>query len=163
MTQDPLLLGWGRCGKKKKKEKITTNVPPLSLSVTLCIQLNHDMNILMYHSVHCSEARQIQRDGECHFSFYIYLYYFWPHWVSVALHGLSLVVVSRAALRWLLQLLILVASFIAEWGSRHAGFSSYSTRTQLWNLPGPRIEPISLVLAGRFLFNAPPGKSYFSF
>ena len=30
-----------------------------------------------------------------------------------------------------------------------------------WNLPGPGIEPVSLVLAGRSVSTAPPGKSLF--
>ena len=29
----------------------------------------------------------------------------------------------------------------------------------MWDLPGPGIEPVSSVLAGRFLTTAPPGKS----
>ena len=30
----------------------------------------------------------------------------------------------------------------------------------MWNLPGPGIEPMSPVLAGRFLSTSPPGKSF---
>ena len=60
--------------------------------------------------------------------FTFYLFCFWLHWVFVALHGLSLAVVSGATLRWLLQPLISVASLVAERGSRHAGFGSCSTR-----------------------------------
>ena len=29
----------------------------------------------------------------------------------------------------------------------------------MWNLPGPRIEPMSPALAGRFLTTGPPGRS----
>ena len=29
----------------------------------------------------------------------------------------------------------------------------------MWDLPGPRIEPVSPALAGGFLTTAPPGKS----
>ena len=31
----------------------------------------------------------------------------------------------------------------------------------MWDLPGQRIEPVSLALAGGFLTTAPPGKSLF--
>ena len=34
---------------------------------------------------------------------------------------------------------------------------------RMWDLPGPGLEPVSLVLAGRFLTTAPPGKSNFPF
>ena len=56
---------------------------------------------------------------------FIYLIYFWLHWVFIAARGLSLVVMSRGysslwcagfSLRWLLLL--------RSAGSRHAGFSS---------------------------------------
>ena len=60
------------------------------------------------------------------FSFLIYL--FLATLGLVAVHKLSLVVVSGATLRWLLQPLISVASLVAERGSRHAGFGSCSTR-----------------------------------
>ena len=42
------------------------------------------------------------------------------------------------------------------------GLSSCGTRELLrsmWDLPGPGIKPMSLVLAGEFLTTAPPGKS----
>ena len=43
------------------------------------------------------------------------------------------------------------------------GLSSHHPRAQLprnmWNLPGPGIEPVSPALAGRFLTTGPPGKS----
>ena len=29
----------------------------------------------------------------------------------------------------------------------------------MWDLPGPRLEPVSLALAGGFLTTVPPGKS----
>ena len=48
-----------------------------------------------------------------------------------------------------------------------AGFSSCILRAQLlrdmWNLPGPGIEPESPALASRFPSTAPPGKSYLYF
>ena len=43
------------------------------------------------------------------------------------------------------------------------GLSSHHPRAQLprnmWNLPGPGIEPVSPALAGRFLTSGPPEKS----
>ena len=33
----------------------------------------------------------------------------------------------------------------------------------MWDLPGPRIEPVSPALAGRFLTTVPPGKSLMLF
>ena len=72
----------------------------------------------------------------------LYLFFFWLHWVLVAARRLSLVAVSRGysllrcvgfSLRWFLLL--------QSMGSRHAGFSSCSTRAQyLWltGLVAPR-------------------------
>ena len=60
-----------------------------------------------------------------------YFIYFWLRWVFVAAHGLSLVAASGGhsllwcagfSLRWLLLL--------QSTGSRHASFSSFSTRAQ---------------------------------
>ena len=97
-----------------------------------------------------------------------YLFYFWLRWVFAATHGLSLVAVSGgySSLRWLLLL--------RSTGSRCTGFSSCGTqplehrlsscgtRAQLlhgmWDLPGPRLEPMSPALAGGCLTTAPPGK-----
>ena len=72
-------------------------------------------------------------------------------------------------------LLIAVASLVVEHGLYSAGFSSCGwrdlenrlsscgTRAQLlrgmWDLPGPRLEPVSPALAGGFLTTAPSGKS----
>ena len=107
---------------------------------------------------------------------FIYLFiYFWPHWVFVATHGLSLAAAhggysslqcAGLSLRWPLLL----------WstGSRRTGFSSCGlkalerrlsscgTRAQLlrdmWDLPGPGLEPVSPALAGGFSTIVPPGK-----
>ena len=105
----------------------------------------------------------------------LFIIYFWLHWVFIAVRGLSLVVVSGGysslwcmgfSLRWLLLL--------QSTGSRCTGFSSGSwalehrlsicgARAQLLHsiqdLPRPGIEPVSPVLAGRFLTTASPGKS----
>ena len=67
-------------------------------------------------------------------------------------------------LRWLLLLYIM--------GSRASGLSSFSTLAQqlrlvglvapcMWNIPGPRIKPVSPVLASRFSTTGPPGQSSF--
>ena len=63
------------------------------------------------------------------FFFFNKFIYFWLHWVFVAVHGLSLVVVSGgySSLRcagFSLQWLFLLRST----GSRHAGFSSCGSR-----------------------------------
>ena len=61
---------------------------------------------------------------------FCFCFYFWLHWVFVAVHGLSLVVRSRGysslpcrgfSLRWLLLL--------RSMGSRSEGFSSCSTQS----------------------------------
>ena len=75
-------------------------------------------------------------------------------------------------------LLIAVASLVAEHGLQARGLqqlwlagsvvvarglSSCGSRAQLlhdmWDLPGPGLEPVSPALAGGFLTTAPPGKS----
>ena len=62
---------------------------------------------------------------------YLFVLYFWLHWLFVAARGLSLVAASGGysslqcaglSLRWLLLLLSM--------GSRHAGFSSCGTQAQ---------------------------------
>ena len=158
MAQDPLLLGWGRC--KKKSQQMFLPHPCQRLCVFSRTMTRICSCTTQYIVLKLDRFRGMVNVTSV---FTFYLFCFWLHWVFVALHGLSLAVVSGATLRWLLQLLLLVASLVAERGSRHAGFGSCSTRAQLWNLPRPGIEPTSLVLAGRFLFTAPPGKSYFSF
>ena len=56
------------------------------------------------------------------------------------------------------KLLIAVASLVVE-----HGLSGCHPRAPLphnmWNLPGPGIEPVSPALAARFLTTGPPGKS----
>ena len=104
-----------------------------------------------------------------------FFFFFWLHWVFVAVCRLPLVAVSGGyfswrcvgfSLRWLLLL----------WstGSRHAVFSSCGSRALehrlssrsaqaqllrgMWDLPGPGLKPMSPALAGRFLTTAPSGK-----
>ena len=72
---------------------------------------------------------------------YLFIIYFWLHWVFVAARGLSLVVASRAysSLRCMgfsLQWPLLLRSM----GSRHAGFNSCSTRAQQLWLAGSRAQ-----------------------
>ena len=99
----------------------------------------------------------------CFFKINLFIY-FWLHWVFIAAHGLSLVVLSGGysllpfegfSWRWLLLL--------QSKGSRRAGFSSCGTRAWLlrgmWDLPGPGLKPVSPALAGGFLTTVPPGKS----
>ena len=81
---------------------------------------------------------------------------FWLLWVLVALHWLSLVVVSGGcSLQWLL--------FLGSTGSRHMGFIGCGTRAyfpfRMWSLSRPGIKPIFPALAGKFLCTVPPGKS----
>ena len=97
--------------------------------------------------------------------------YFWLCWVFVALHRLSLVLVSEGH-PWLQ-----CAGFSLLWlhllwstGSRISGFSSCSTRAQWLQLVASRapaqylwltslVQAVSPALTGRFLLTAPPEKS----
>ena len=81
--------------------------------------------------------------------------------------GFSLAVASAGfSLQWLLLLWseALGCTGFSSCGScaLERRFSSCGTRAELlrgmWNLPGPWIEPVSLVLAGRCLITGPPGK-----
>ena len=81
--------------------------------------------------------------------FFLILFIYWLHWVFVAAHSLSLVVVCR--------FLVVVASLVVE----HR-LSSCGTWTKfpcmMWNLPRPSVNPVSPVLAGGFCTTGPPGK-----
>ena len=78
----------------------------------------------------------------------------WLPWVFVALHGISLVVVSRVYSSCGVWAPHSAASLVQSTGSECAGFSSCSTWVQLplstWNLPRPRIEPTCI---GRWILN----------
>ena len=95
---------------------------------------------------------------------------------SLLLCGLSLIAASGgySSLRWAgfsLRWLLLLQST----GSRHAGFSSCGSQAlerrlsscgtralllrDMWDPPGPGLEPVPPALAGGFLMTAPPGKS----
>ena len=58
--------------------------------------------------------------------------------------------------------LTITASFVAQHRLQTRRLSSCGSRAQLprcmWDLPRPGLEPVSPVLAGRFLTTAPPGK-----
>ena len=58
--------------------------------------------------------------------------------------------------------LTIVASPVAEHRLQTRRLSSCGSRAQLlhgmWDLPGPRLEPMFPALAGRFSITAPPGK-----
>ena len=99
-------------------------------------------------------------------------FFFWLHWVFVALHGLSLVAASRgySAVGFSVRGLLLLWST----GSRSMGFSSCITQAQQLRHTGlvvprhvksscTRIEPVSPALAGRLLSTVLPGKSYMDF
>ena len=62
--------------------------------------------------------------------------------------------------------LTIVASLVAEHRLQTRRLSSCGSRAQLlrgmWDLPRPRLDPVSPALAGRFSTTAPPGKPPFS-
>ena len=56
---------------------------------------------------------------------------FWLQWVFTALHGLSLIVVSRGyTLLWCVVFSLQGPLLLWSWGSRHVGFRSCSTQAQ---------------------------------
>ena len=87
---------------------------------------------------------------------------------SCSQQGLCIIVVCR---------LLIVGASLSFWstGSMHVAFSSFGSQTlerklrgcdprawllpSMWDLPRPGIEPISPVLAGRFLSTVSPAKS----
>ena len=93
-------------------------------------------------------------------------FYFWLCWVFVATCGLSLVVLSRGysllrgpgfSLPWLLLL--------QSTGSRRSSsvivVPGLSCPAAYVIFPGPRIKPMPLALAGRFLTTRPPEKALY--
>ena len=80
--------------------------------------------------------------------------------VSVAVRGLSLVVVSGATLRSGAWASMAVASLVEENRTQRAGsVAVVHGFSCMRKLPRPGIEPMSPTLAGRFLSTLPPGKS----
>ena len=93
-----------------------------------------------------------------HISWFLF-YLFLAAWVFIVVQGLSLLVVHGP--------LIVVASLVKDPSSFiqepwHAGsvFVVHGLRSHgMWDLLGPRVEPVSPALAGGFLTTGPPGKS----
>ena len=120
---------------------------------------------------------------------YFFTYYFSPCCIFVAVRRLPLAVVSRGYSLLRCSGFSLQGVFLL-WnvGSRVSGFSNCSSWALdhrlsscdswaleprlsncdawvqlplgVWNLLGPGIKPVSLVLAGRFFATEPPGKPY---
>ena len=101
--------------------------------------------------------------------------YFWPHWVFVccawafsscseqgllftAIHRL-LVVASRGGFSWGAQALGVRALVCAVCRLSSCGAQALLL-LGMWNLLGPRIEPVPPALADGFLSIVPPGKSW---
>ena len=64
------------------------------------------------------------------------------------------------------RLLTVVASLVVEHGLQCLGSVAMvhgPSCHSMWNLAGPRMEPVSPALAGRFLTTGTPGKSYYTF
>ena len=93
------------------------------------------------------------------------------HWIFVAVHRLSLVEVSRAALpcgaqathcsgfSCGAQALGTGASVVVACGVRSCGALVYLLQN-MWNFPEPGIEPVSPALGGGFLSTVLSGKSF---
>ena len=116
------------------------------------------------------------------FNKFIYLCYFWLCWVFVAMHGLSLFARAGATLHCSARAShcggfsccgaralgarasVVVAHRLTSCGMQalERRLSSCGARAQLlrdmWDLPGPGLEPVFPALAGGFLTTAPPGK-----
>ena len=86
---------------------------------------------------------------------FIYLLYFWLHWVFIAEHGFSIIAEIRdysslGCMGFSLQRLLLLHST----DSRHTGFRSCGSWAKVlcsvWNLPRAGMEPMSPALACGF-------------
>ena len=95
---------------------------------------------------------------------FIYLLYFWLHWVFIAEHGFSIIAEIRdysslGCMGFSLQRLLLLHST----DSRHTGFRSCGARALLlggiWDLSGAGVKPVSLELPSVVIFTGPGGKS----
>ena len=102
-------------------------------------------------------------------------FFFWLYWVFVAARRLSLVAASRGysslrcvsfSLWWLLLLRstgsrCMGLSSCAPWALERrlssCGAQAWLLR-DMWDFPGPGLEPVSPALAGGFLTTASPGK-----
>ena len=97
------------------------------------------------------------------YKFIYFIYLFFGCTGSSLLHMGFLQLRRTGATLAVCVLLIAVASLVAEHGFQAHGLSRCGARAQLlrdmWDLPGPGIEPMSPALAGGFFTTAPPGKS----
>ena len=84
--------------------------------------------------------------------------FFWLRWVFVAARRLSLVAVFRASH---------CGGFSCREAQALGLVGLVVARAQLlrgmWDLPGPRVEPVSPALAGRLFTAEPPGKTPYPF
>ena len=72
--------------------------------------------------------------------------YFWLHWVFIAAHRLSLVVMSRGcSLVALYVPLISVASIVAEHGLYSIGSVLMVHELSVWSIPTPGFKPSALL------------------
>ena len=106
--------------------------------------LRNSQDYFFFDSGHPNGCEVISHCGVFFFVFNVFIlliYFFWLCWVFTAVHGLSLVAVSRGysslrcagfSLRWLLLL--------HSKGSRHVGFSSCSMQAQQLWLTGSRAQ-----------------------
>ena len=101
------------------------------------------------------------------FWFFFQRLYFWLWCVVFATCYPALVAVSRGySLVAVHRLLTVVASLVVEHGLQCLGSVAMvhgPSCHSMWNLAGPRMEPVSPALAGRFLTTGTPGKSYYTF
>ena len=94
--------------------------------------LSGSLNPALSGSLSRVQMRLVEGDYfVCFLNLFLLFIYFWPHWVFIAVRGLSLVAASGGysslrctgfSLRWLLLL--------RSTGSRRVGFSSYGTQAQ---------------------------------
>ena len=79
--------------------------------------------------------------------------------LSIAVHGVLIVVVFLCCKAWALaaQASVVVARGLRSCGARALLLCG------MWDLPRPRLEPVSPALAGGFLTIVPPGNSYLIF
>ena len=108
---------------------------------------------------------------------FLLLLLFWLHCIFVAACGLSLVAVSGGhSSFWCVGFSSWWLLLLWSMDSRHTGFSSCGSRAlerrlsscgaqaqllrDMWDLPGPGLEPVSPALAGGLPTTAPPGKPW---
>ena len=129
------------------------NFPPFFLHTTFST-----ISVLTYN---------ISSTYNFHLSFFFFLMsndfiYFWLCRVFVATQAFLQLQCVGATLELQRVFLVAVASLAAEHRLQSNWLSTCGAQAQLlrgmWDLPGPRIEPVSLELAGGFFTTEPPGK-----